>query len=521
MLWYILGINFHFPNSLLGDKWIFIVMYENMSENTNITGSDIAREQRQLLDWCIQRGCIWEWNRQYARYLLHEIDVFKIPENPVSNTQHIIPAIGEYRNDWRWEQYKNGYKILTRLKDEGKIQQSYLEIQIICWACLSEKEINNPASLVQSMKEYEERIMAAAYNPEYLSQFSTSSRGAYLCQIELTESNLNHILLARANLNLARLSTVKMFHANLEYAKCSAIQISKADLREANLSNSYFLSCCITDSCLDQVTADYADFSYAKITGCSICGGEECDAYVKNFARIEGIGCETFKTSFEKVNFSQAKFVDVRFAGTYLSDSIFTHSVLKNVDFTSTVLNGCNFQYSDADSATLLTWNQEGLIRISDMVDEDTDFTGVALSAIRINPELKTALEKNIRKKYWNDWYATHKTVAPIVRLFWNISDYGTTSIRAIYAFIGLNFMAFATYLIIKWDRIFASQNIGEIIPRLLELLGNTFLTMFGLGNIGITGWYVLFTAVHVILGYFILAILVTRFAIMFQSLTG
>ena len=63
LLWYILGINIHFPNSLLGDKWIFIVMYENMSENTDITDSDITREHRQLLDWCIQRGCIWEWNR--------------------------------------------------------------------------------------------------------------------------------------------------------------------------------------------------------------------------------------------------------------------------------------------------------------------------------------------------------------------------------------------------------------------------------------------------------------------------
>jgi hypothetical protein len=81
--------------------------------------------------------------------------------------------------------------------------------------------------------------------------------------------------------------------------------------------------------------------------------------------------------------------------------------------------------------------------------------------------------------------------------------------------------MAFATYLIIQWDGIFASQNISEIIPHLLELFGNTFLMMFGLGNLGITGWGVLFTAVHVIFGYFILAILVTRFAIMLQSLTG
>ena len=494
-------------------------MEEYQYWNFNVPDNNTLGEHRKLLNWCIHRGCIWEWNRQYALYLLHKIENINIPKTSNEGDCQTVSGVYIPYYDLRGNQYKNGYKKLIDLKNTGKIHHSDLEIQLICWACLSDTEINDGSSLVKSMKAYEERITTAACDVEYFAQFSKSTRGAYLFNLEIQDAKLENILLTRANINFARFSNVKMFQANLEYARCAGIVISDSDLREANLSNSYFAACNITDTCLNQAIANSADFSYARVTRCSISGGEECDAYTISFARIQEIEPDSFKTSFDNVDFSHTKFTNVIFAGADLSKSTFTHSILKNVDFTSADLKGCNFQYSDTDSATLFTWNQEGTVRLHDMIDENTDFTGVALSATRINPNLKTALEKNIRMKYWNNWYEEHKIASPIIKLFWWISDYGTTSVRALYSFLGLNFFAFIIYMHLKWNEI--SEYPEDMINSIFELFGNTLLTMFGLGNVGLTGVAVLLTAVHVISGYFILAILVTRFAIMFQSQTA
>ncbi|MCZ0859933.1 hypothetical protein O0S10_01660 [Methanocorpusculum sp. MG] len=109
-------------------------------------------------------------------------------------------------------------------------------------------------------------------------------------------------------------------------------------------------------------------------------------------------------------------------------------------------------------------------------------------------------------------WYDQHVNLQDPVRLFWWLSDYGTTCTRCIGAFVLLIIAAFITYFCIT----------GIAITSSPELFADTILATFGFGGLydQLIGPALLLLAVHVLAGYFLLAVLITRFAVMFQSLT-
>ena len=121
-------------------------------------------------------------------------------------------------------------------------------------------------------------------------------------------------------------------------------------------------------------------------------------------------------------------------------------------------------------------------------------------------------LQKNIRRKYWMKWYDQHVDMQDPVRLFWWLSDYGTSSTRCIGAFALLILAACVIYFFIT----------GAAIADIPQLFADTILATFGFGSLfdQLTGPIRLLLAAHVLFGYFLLAVLITRFAVMFQSLT-
>ena len=212
------------------------------------------------------------------------------------------------------------------------------------------------------------------------------------------------------------------------------------------------------------------------------------------------------------------------------------------------------------DGSTLIVGDPDKII------DDATDCTGVGLSEARIDPKLRTRLDRNIRKKQWEEWYVKPRVypfmeylsdiwrkirgVSPEdpsnisssdskegitsftwkdrwksfvvdlpIEIFWWLSDYGTKSKRCILAFIALNFVAFFAYLGLTWYKVITSDLLQTLI-NFGQLAGQTLLTMFGLGSLQLSAPWILLVALHAILGYFLLAVLITRFAIMFQSLS-
>ena len=109
-------------------------------------------------------------------------------------------------------------------------------------------------------------------------------------------------------------------------------------------------------------------------------------------------------------------------------------------------------------------------------------------------------------------WYDQHVDMQDPVRLFWWLSDYGTSSTRCIGAFALLILAACVIYFFIT----------GAAIADIPQLFADTILATFGFGSLfdQLTGPIRLLLAAHVLAGYFLLAVLITRFAVMFQSLT-
>lgn len=156
-------------------------------------------------------------------------------------------------------------------------------------------------------------------------------------------------------------------------------------------------------------------------------------------------------------------------------------------------------------------------------VDNGTDFSGVALANARVQPGLRPRLEYNIRRLAWHRWYATHRFLALPAWLFWWVSDYGRSTWRIIFSFLALAFaFALAYFVCPHLVENLAAPSVSWPV-RLVRSVYFSVVTMttLGFGDMyaaahSIPGYVLLM--LHVVLGYVLLAALVTRVAILFTS---
>ena len=189
-----------------------------------------------------------------------------------------------------------------------------------------------------------------------------------------------------------------------------------------------------------------------------------------------------------------------------------------------------------------------------------TDFSGVGINQMRINPETKQLLEYNIRRRNWLVWYrgkSPNKYIRWIrilltspVRLFWSMSDYGLSTGQIIGWFFGFSLLFATAYFIcgsvdyycldikeqpgIVYDlftKVPAGVHISETCYSLMVYFRSIYfsivtMTTLGFGdmhvNATVYGWrWWLGHAIlmfQVLLGYVLLAALVTRFAVLFTA---
>jgi len=243
------------------------------------------------------------------------------------------------------------------------------------------------------------------------------------------------------------------------------------------------------------------------------------------------------------------------FNGACLEEAQLNSSYLKSAIFYRARVKGAKFTSAIVDSGTSF-WGLK--VNRHHENCKGTNFTGVGLKTVRIDPGTKQLIEYNIRRMNWEDWYKYKnwqvkkderhiliKKLMWFIRKFWQISDYGISTKEIIKTFLkwafvfGIIYYAWGVidyHLIGNKDypgivsNLFVLEDSKRAVPVLLVPLRSIYfsivtMTTLGLGDMyantnslfrGIFGHILL--AIQVILGYVLLGALVTRFAVLFTA---
>jgi len=386
-----------------------------------------------------------------------------------------------------------------------------------------------------------------------------------------------------ADFMFARLKGADFWKAHLEGANFIIAHLKKADFREAHLEGVKFQNANLEDACFCEAHLEKADFEEAHLE----------EAYFGE-AHLEG------------ASFRWARLEGTYFNGAHLEEAEFWEAHLEGANFRDAHLEGADFTYAVVDGGTLFSENS---------MDGKTDFSGTALSATRIDPDLRTKLERNIRKIRWEEWYKKPKLypflgkiskmlwrlgcrirhlikyppqirydptdypslknstiyitlrkvlswptkpsptkntadknsektkdeqnkwetkdscvdriINGFVRLFWCLTDYGSSTKRVILVFFVWNiFWAFIYQFILPLQPgpILAETNTTILnTSNIITAVMQTNLMMFSITDLATNNLdypALICVTVHIVIGYFILAALITRLGIMFQNLS-
>jgi hypothetical protein len=240
-------------------------------------------------------------------------------------------------------------------------------------------------------------------------------------------------------------------------------------------------------------------------------------------------GADLFDTNLEGSDLRFASLGSANIEYACLEAADFTRSSLKGANLTLAILRGADFTASIVDGSTLL-WDC--------FVDRKTDFRGVGLDNIQIDPGTKQLLEYNIRRMNWEEWYKKGGLWRNILKRifvwpFWLISDYGRSTWRIIFTFFGLALFFAAIYFNMAfWFPPGIVSNL-ELEPHLplwhygvLAFIRPIYFSIVTMTTLGFGDMYAnaqsiwghILLTFQVILGYVLLGALVTRFAVLFTA---
>ena len=299
--------------------------------------------------------------------------------------------------------------------------------------------------------------------------------GAWLEGANMMEAHLKGAIMQEAHLEGAKLQGAHLEGAKLQGAHLEGANMTGANMKEANLFG--------------------ANMKEVNLFGTKLEGADMSKA---NLEGADMIQC----------HLNHARLIDVN-----LKDASLHNAFLQNACLRGAHLEGADMSWAHLEGASFhAAWLNEKTDLLRCTYDSETNFTATSLTSAHIEPDVLTALQKNIRRKYWVMWYDQHKILQYPCRLFWWLSDYGTSSTRCIGAFALLILAACVIYFFIT----------DAAIADIPQLFADTILATFGFGSLfdQLTGPLRLLLAAHVLAGYFLLAVLITRFAVMFQSLT-
>jgi uncharacterized protein YjbI with pentapeptide repeats len=336
-----------------------------------------------------------------------------------------------------------------------------------------------------------------------------SLAGADLRELFLEGVDLSGLDLAGANLSGAQLQNASLERATLAGATLERANLLRAELSNADLTGAKLRGAILEEANLWQGRLENADASEVVFRGARL--------WQARLAGADLSGADCRNADLSKADLARARLSAAGFTGARLD-----HADLTEADFENALLHGTNFHMALLTGALLLTPQAN--------VDDATDFVGANLDAARLEPDLRTRLEANIRRRYWETWYATRPRLAGPVRAFWWISDYGTSTQRLLGTFLAATLLFTAVYALNPWlieGLRPPLEGAGGPVWSAAALGVRSFyfsivtMTTLGFGEMHAAPATLLSYAVlipHILVGYLLLASLVTRMAILFQS---
>ena len=293
--------------------------------------------------------------------------------------------------------------------------------------------------------------------------------------------------------------------------------LKDANLHGAHLAGTYFYAAWLEDANLSYAHLEGADLRVAHLKGAKLHGVhmEKADARKADFESAE------FNSDFQFVSHLE----EAVLFGANLSRANLYKTHLEGADLSNADLRGTLMKCAAVDGATML-WGCK--------IDKNTDCTGVSLASARVEQGLRELLEYNARKKRWLEWYTeggwlprTCKRI--VVQPFWWISDYGYSTWRILLVFLvaALFFSALYYFSGLCWPpgvaaNLFEDNN--SRVPRAVVPVRAIYLSIVSMAGFGdlrpnVNCWFshVLMT-LHLLVGYVLLAALVTRLAILFTG---
>ncbi len=279
----------------------------------------------------------------------------------------------------------------------------------------------------------------------------------------------------------------------------------------------------------DEILLEGADLNGAQLAGIRLNNAHLKGAYLGNSdlrdaglvgARLEG--AHLWGANLTGAHLNMADLSGAYLWGTNLTDARLGDAHLAGASFNNAHLAGAGFQTATVDGATLF-WHCK--------VDQRTDFGGVGLDLMRIEPGTKQLLEYNIRRVNWEKWYRQHRRFQWPVRLFWWMSDYGRSTGRVMLTFLTLALGFAAVYYIcgvLHPPGIVTNLFEGPEgpVPTWLVPIRVLYFSVVTMTTLGFGDMYAncqsllghLLLTLQVLLGYVLLGAIVTRLAILFGS---
>jgi uncharacterized protein YjbI with pentapeptide repeats len=291
-----------------------------------------------------------------------------------------------------------------------------------------------------------------------------------------------------------------------EYREKSSdkIELEGADLENANLENANLFGADLSNSNLMIANCNLAKLGHANLSNANLSG-----------------------TDFRQTNLSKANLKGARLIGADLTSARLSHANLNKANLTQAILERTNLIKSNLIDTNLNGANLKEADFREVSIGRNTVFGNVILSDIKWSTGYKQLAEQNNRRANWRGWYKTHNLLQYPTRIFWSLSDYGTSTRRIIITSCLLSLSFAFIYLIGHYCGIEMltgfntnEQSLGLNLTRAIYFSIVTMTTL-GFGDIhanpdGYCG-HILLTA-QVILGYVILGALITRLSILFNS---
>gem|GEM_PF-4091991 len=296
----------------------------------------------------------------------------------------------------------------------------------------SEKILLQGAHLYHSLESLDEELfhpristlIGAGLTKAYLNGIITEAK---LCEAKLFDAILDDAFLIGTNLSAANLDRASLKRAYLSRVNLSNAQIQLADLSSAvitvtNLADAKLLGANLSDTMLIS-----SDLRYAELTGANLTGA----------------------------NLYRAKLISTDISGAILSGTYFRETNLRNANFTLSDLSSARFYKVDLRGSIFSRTIVDDVTSFEEcIIDDNTDFTGSGSDNARMEPKMNTQLKNNIRRFSWIQWYNDPKTGSVekiIARVFWWISDYGSSTIKILWVMLIISLLFFATYVIISF----------------------------------------------------------------------